>query len=126
MKDAITYDIQENQLVRLFHGRPETAWDINELTKGNKVKVEVIYIEGYWKDNHHRCSNLCVIMSAGGSDSLRDRALREIGDDDIFYVFEEGEQIVGEHLDFVVTSYSPVKDVIVYERNTLTKENANA
>lgn len=39
MKDAVTYDIQENQLVRLFHGRPEAAWDIDTLKKGNGMKV---------------------------------------------------------------------------------------
>jgi hypothetical protein len=32
----ITYDIKEGQLVRLFHGRPDMAWDLP--TQGNKMK----------------------------------------------------------------------------------------
>jgi len=32
----ITYDIKEGQLVRLFHGRPDMAWDLT--VQGNKMK----------------------------------------------------------------------------------------
>ena len=32
----ITYDIKEGQLVRLFHGRPDMAWDLP--TQGKKMK----------------------------------------------------------------------------------------
>jgi hypothetical protein len=31
----ITYDIKEGQLVRLFHGRPETAWDLTKTNWAN-------------------------------------------------------------------------------------------
>ena len=34
----ITYDIKEGQLVRLFHGRPDMAWDIEQLTQEKKMK----------------------------------------------------------------------------------------
>ena len=33
----ITYDIKEGQLVRLFHGRPDMAWDIEQLTQEKKM-----------------------------------------------------------------------------------------
>lgn len=72
------------------------------------MKVEVIYIEGYWKDSHNSCSNRCVVMPAGATDSMRDDVLREVGDDNIFFVFESGEPIIGEHLDFVVDFYNPI------------------
>ena len=32
---TVTYDIQEGQLVRLFHGRPDKAWEIEALIKGD-------------------------------------------------------------------------------------------
>ena len=33
----ITYDIKEGQLVRLFHGRPDMAWDIEQLTQEKQM-----------------------------------------------------------------------------------------
>lgn len=33
----ITYDIKEGQLVRLFHGRPDMAWDIGQLTQEKQM-----------------------------------------------------------------------------------------
>ena len=33
----ITYDIKEGQLVRLFHGRPDMAWDIGQLTQEQQM-----------------------------------------------------------------------------------------
>lgn len=76
------------------------------------MKAVVICIEGYWKDErtkpHSRFERRCVVMPAGATDSIRDEVLREVGDDSIFFVFEEGEAIVGEHLDFVVDFYNPI------------------
>ncbi len=72
------------------------------------MKAAVICIEGYWKDTHQRFEHRCVVMPAGATDSMRDEVLREVGDDNIFFVFEEGERIVGEHLDFVVSFFNPI------------------
>ena len=75
------------------------------------MKAVVICIEGYWKDNHQRFEHRCVLMPMGATDSIRDEVLREVGDDNIFYVFESGEPIIGEHLDFVVDFYNPISTI---------------
>lgn len=42
----ITYDIKEGQLVRLFHGRPDMAWDIEQLTQEKKMNWDKT--KAYW------------------------------------------------------------------------------
>jgi hypothetical protein len=54
-------------------------------------------------------------MPKGASDSVRDEILKDVGDDSLFYIFEEGEQIVGQHLDFVVDFYNPLWDIEIGE-----------
>jgi hypothetical protein len=55
---------------------------------------KTVVIDGYFKDDKTEFSGyLCAI----GLD------IRE-NDDDIFFYFEDGEKILGEHNDFVVTS----------------------
>lgn len=55
---------------------------------------KTVVIDGYYKDDKTEFSGyLCAI----GLD------IRE-NDDEIFFYFEDGEKILGEHGDFVVTS----------------------
>jgi hypothetical protein len=54
-------------------------------------------------------------MPKGASDSVRDEILKDVGDDSLFYIFEEGEQIVGKHLDFEVYFYNPLWDIEIGE-----------
>lgn len=55
---------------------------------------KTVVIDGYFKDDKTEFSGyLCAI----GLDILDN-------DDDIFFYFEDGEKILGEHSDFVVTS----------------------
>ena len=49
-------------------------------------------------------------MPKGATDSMRDEVLDDVGKD-IFYVFEEGEQILGEHYDFVIVFYHPTREI---------------
>jgi len=76
------------------------------------MKAKIICIEGYWKDNHKPIERRCVVMPKGATDSMRDEILEEarnIGD--IFFIFEEGESIVGEHLDFIVEFNNPIYEI---------------
>ena len=74
------------------------------------MKAKVVIIEGYWKDTRESFEKRCVVMPKGATDSMRDEVLDDVGKD-IFYVFEEGDPIVGEHLDFVVMFYHPVREI---------------
>lgn len=79
------------------------------------MKAQVVIVEGYWKDTRQSFEKRCVVMPKQASDSMRDEALDEarcgFGVNGIFYVFEEGEQILGEHLDFVIVFYHPVDEI---------------
>ena len=74
------------------------------------MKAQVVIIEGYWKDTRESFEKRCVVMPKGATDSMRDEILDDVGKD-IFYVFEEGEQILGEHYDFVIVFYHPVNEI---------------
>ena len=85
------------------------------------MKAQVICIEGRWNDQrthpHSHFERRCLIMPKGASDSVRDEILDDANAlvKNIFYIFEEGEQIVGEHLDFVVDFYNPLWDIEIGE-----------
>ena len=74
------------------------------------MKAQVVIVEGYWKDTRESFEKRCVVMPKQASDSMRDEILDDVGKD-IFYVFEEGEQILGEHYDFVIVFYHPVSEL---------------
>jgi hypothetical protein len=74
------------------------------------MKAQVVIIEGYWKDTRKSFEKRCVVMPKGATDSMRDEILDDVGKD-IFYVFEEGEQILGEHYDFVIVFYHPTREI---------------
>ena len=71
------------------------------------MKATLVIVEGYWTNTHERFEERCLIMPKGASDSMRDEILKDMGD--VFYVFNEGDQILGEHAQFVVTFYHPVR-----------------
>jgi len=79
------------------------------------MKAKVVIIEGYWKDTRESFEKRCVVMPKDATDSMRDEVLDEarcgLGFNGIFYVFESGDPIVGEHLDFVVVFYHPVSEI---------------
>ena len=75
------------------------------------MKATVVIVEGYWKNDRESFEHRCLIMPKDATDSMRDEILKDVGDDSLFYIFEEGEQIVGEHLDFVVDFYNPLWDI---------------
>jgi hypothetical protein len=81
----------------------------------NQMKAKVVIIEGYWKDTRESFEKRCVVMPSGATDSMRDEVLDEarsgLGFNGIFYEFESGDPIVGEHLDFVVVFYHPVSEI---------------
>ena len=63
---TVTYDIQEGQLVRLFHGRPDKAWEIEELIKEERrsamteeqMQELAAYIEAYiWRERQDEGNN---------------------------------------------------------------------
>ena len=74
------------------------------------MKAKVVIVEGYWKDTRESFEKRCVVMPKGATDSMRDEILDDVGKD-IFYVFEEGQQILGEHYDFVIVFYHPTREI---------------
>lgn len=79
------------------------------------MKAQVVIIEGYWIDTRKSFEKRCVVMPKGATDSMRDAILEEarsgLGFNGIFYVFDGGEQIIGEHHQFVVVFYHPVNEI---------------
>jgi len=79
------------------------------------MKAQVVIIEGYWLDTRESFEKRCVVMPKGAIDSMRDAILDEarcgLGFNGIFYVFDGGEQIIGEHHQFVVVFYHPVSEI---------------
>ena len=74
------------------------------------MKAKVVIIEGYWKDTRESFEKRCVVMPKDATDSMRDEVLDDVGKD-IFYVFEAGDPIVGEHYDFVIVFYHPTREI---------------
>ena len=69
-------------------------YQVDQAFKPKKPKY--VFITGYYKDDSSEFSEVrCVV----GLDVLDN-------DDDIFYYFDERTEIVGEHSDFVVTSFT--------------------
>jgi len=79
------------------------------------MKAKVVIVEGYWKDTRESFEKRCVVMPKGATDSMRDEVLDEarcgLGFNGIFYVFDGGEQIIGEHHQFVVVFCHPVSEI---------------
>ena len=73
------------------------------------MKATVLVVEGYWTNSRERFEERCVVMPKGASDSKRDEILKDVGD--VFYVFNEGDQILGAHTQFVVVFYHPVRTI---------------
>jgi hypothetical protein len=74
------------------------------------MKAQVICIEGRWKDDNQAFERRCLVMPKGASDSMRDEILDDVGKG-IFYVFDEDERILGEHIDFVVDFKNPISEI---------------
>ena len=80
------------------------------------MKAKVICIEGYWKDDHKRFERRCVVMPNAATDSMATDILEGVKGslgfhNDIFYVFGEGDRIVGEHREFVVEFCNPIYEI---------------
>ena len=82
------------------------------------MKAKLVCIEGCWNDErtkpHNKFERRCVVMPLGATDEQRDAVLADI-DDSIFYVFDEDERIVGEHMDFTVFFYHPLGEIEIGE-----------
>lgn len=82
------------------------------------MKAKLISIEAYWNDKrthpHNKFERRCVVMPLGATDEQRDAVLDDIGGN-IFYVFDEDERIVGEHMDFTVFFYHPLGEIEIGE-----------
>ena len=73
-------------------------------------EVELICIEGFWHDEPtKRFEHRCLVIPNDLSDAQRDEVLNEFDNDNIFYVFDKGEAIVGKHLDFEVVFFNPIR-----------------
>ena len=74
------------------------------------MKAQVICIEGRWKDNNQSFERRCLVMPKDASDSMRDEIMKDFEDSQFFYIFDEGERILGEHLDFIVDFKNPISE----------------
>jgi len=76
--------------------------------------AKLICIEGYWNDDNKPFEHRCLVMPAELSDSMRDSVLDSLIDrNNLFYIFESGERIMGKHRDFTVTFINPMYEVEV-------------
>ena len=58
----------------------------------------IIHVNAQWKDTKQNFEATCYV----GNDPC------DIDDDLIFYYFEDGEEIAGDHGDFIVADYETV------------------
>ena len=75
------------------------------------MKVKVICIEGRWKDDNQAFERRCLVMPKGASDSMRDEIMKEFEDSQFFYIFNEGERILGEKNSMVVVSFRVLEEL---------------
>ena len=76
--------------------------------------AKLICIEGYWNDDNKAFEHRCLVMPLGLSDSMRDSVLDNLIDrNNLFYIFESGERIMGKHRDFTVTFINPIREMEV-------------
>jgi hypothetical protein len=77
--------------------------------------AKLICIEGYWNEPHKpRLEERCLVMPSGLTDSMRDVVLRElINRDNVFYIFDAEDSVMGEHKAFTVTFVNPIYEVEV-------------
>ena len=76
--------------------------------------AKLICIEGYWNDDNKPFEHRCLVMPAELSDSMRDSVLDNLIDrNNLFYIFESGERIMGKHRDFTVTFINPIREMEV-------------
>lgn len=59
-----------------------------------------ITIWGFWNDDKVRFERTVAVASQPLTDEVMEQAL---DDEDVFYVFDFGEKILGEHFGFTVT-----------------------
>jgi hypothetical protein len=82
------------------------------------MKAKLICIEGYWNDErtkpHNKFERRCVVMPLGVKPEQHSEILGEL-DDSVFYVFDEDERIVGEHMDFTVFFYTLIREIEIGE-----------
>jgi len=76
--------------------------------------AKLICIEGYWNDDNKPFEHRCLVMPAELSDSMRDSVLDSLLDrNNLFYIFESGERIMGKHREFTVTFINPIREMEV-------------
>lgn len=80
------------------------------------MKAKVICIEAYWNDKrtypHTKFERRCAVVPHNATDEQREDLLERI-DEQLFYVFNDDELIIGEHLDFTVFFYNPLYEVSI-------------
>ena len=72
----------------------ELATKVTEAFKPKPPKY--VFVSGYYKDDLTEFSEVRCVIGLDIPDN----------DDDIFFYFEDGEEILGEHSDFVVTTFT--------------------
>ena len=76
--------------------------------------AKLICIEGYWNGDNKPFEHRCLVMPAELSDSMRDSVLDSLLDrNNLFYIFESGERIMGKHREFTVTFINPIREMEV-------------
>jgi len=76
--------------------------------------AKLICIEGYWNEDNKPFEHRCLVMPAELSDSMRDSVLDSLLDrNNLFYIFESGERIMGKHREFTVTFINPIREMEV-------------
>ena len=77
-------------------------------------KAKLICIEGYWHATREPLECRCLVMPRDLTDSMRDLVLDSLIDkDNLFYVFTEGDRIMGDHSSFTVTFINPIDELEV-------------
>ena len=77
------------------------------------MKAKIVCIEGYWNDDPLReeFDYRCLVVPQGLTDYQHQVMLELANDESLFYVFDEGERIIGKHTDFTVFFCNPIRDI---------------
>lgn len=76
--------------------------------------AKLICVEGYWNDDNRPLEKRCLVLPIDLSDSMRDNVIDSVLDrNNLFYIFDAGERILGVHRDFTITFYNPIDEMEV-------------
>jgi len=75
------------------------------------MKAKVIEVNGQWSDGTPIMRRNCLILPKDMSDSVCDWVMQQVQGDDIMYVFNDADEVQGDHAHITIYNYTPVYEI---------------